>query len=150
MATALYLDTLSTFNSGSQYAILQNPMQPRGMVKNQPAQAFETLSGAGGVQAPADWFPLLTLTWPALVKSNTDHAALVAAFEARQHVKTGADYFLGILPAASKDDGYPFWNAAKYIKIRIIEVRTAENPIDTDLSEVIFDLVVTCKWVDAS
>ena len=119
MATALYLDTANTFTSGSQYLLPANPMQPRGLVSNQPAQVFETLSGAGGVQAPVDWFPTVTLTWPALVKSNTDHAALVAAFEARQYVKTGVDHFLGILAGASKDDCYPFPGANKYIKIRI-------------------------------
>lgn len=150
MATALYLDTANTFDSGSQYLLVQNPMQPRGMVKNQPAKPFNTIEGAGGVEAPRYWYPTIVLTWPALVKSNTDHAALVAAFEARTYIATGLEHYIGILAGASKDAGFPFWNAAKFIKIRILEVRSAEHPIDTDLNEVIFDLIVTCKWLDSS
>ncbi len=122
MPTTLYLDTANTFNSGSQYELVQNPQQPRGMVKNQPAKEFTTLSGVGGIQSPKEWFPTILLTWPALVKSNSDHAALLAAFEARQYVVTGVNHFIGILAGASKDNGFPFWNAAKFIEIRIVEV----------------------------
>lgn len=150
MATALYLDTANTFDSGNQYALKQNPMQPRGMVKNQPVSDFPTLEGPGGVEAGKDWYPKITMTWPNLVKSNTNHAALVAAFEARQYVKTGGGHFLGILPAADKDDGFPFWTDNKYIEIRILNVQSAEHPVDTDMNEVIFDLIVTCLWMDAS
>ena len=148
MPTTLYLDTANSFDSGSQYQFIQNPIQPRGMVASQPAKEFTTLSGVGGVQSPKEWFPTIILTWPALVKSNSDHAALLAAFEARLYVVTGVNHFLGILGAASKDSGFPFWNAAKFIEIRIIEVMSAENPIDNDLDEVLFDMTVRAKWID--
>ena len=148
MPTALYLDTLNTLNSGSQYALLQNPIQPRGMRANQPAQEFTTLSGVGGVQGPKTWYPTILLTWPELVKSNTDHAALLAAFKAARYTVTGVNYFLGILPASSKDSGFPFWNAAKFIEIRIVSIESAELPIDNDLDEVLFDMVVRAIWMD--
>ena len=150
MATVLYIDTSNAFNSGSQYLLTINPIQPRGLVSNQPAAEFSTIEGAGAIQAPKDWFPRITLTWPDIVKSNSNHAALLAAFQARQYVKTGLEYFLGILPAASKDNGFPFPTANKYIKIRIIEVRGPENPVDTDINEVIFNMIVTAIWTDAS
>jgi len=148
MPTTLYLDTANTFDSGSQYQLIQNPMQPRGMVANQPSKKFTTISGIGGLQSPKDWYPDLLFTWPALVKSNSDHAALLAAFQSRQYAKTGVDHFIGILAAASKDNGFPFWNAAKFIEIRIVEVIGPERPADNDLDEVIFDMVVRAIWVD--
>ena len=136
----------NTALSTNAYALVQNPMMPRGAVKNQPAKEFTTLSGFGGIQAPKEFYPTLLFTWPALVKSNSDHAALLAAFEARQYVKTGLDYYFGITGA--KDSGFPFWNAAKYIQIRIVEVLSSEKPIDTDLDEVLFDMIVRAKWLD--
>ena len=148
MPTTLYLDTVWTLNSGSEYALVQNPIQPRGMRANQPAQEFTTLSGVGGIQAPKEFYPTIILTWPALVKSNTDHAALLAAFQARLYIVTGVNHFLGILPATSKDNGFPFWNAAKYIEIRIVSIESAELPIDNDLDEVLFDMVVRAIWMD--
>ncbi len=148
MPTILYLDNVSTFNSGGQYQLIQNPMTPRGMVKNQPAKEFATLSGVGGIESPKDWYPTIIFTWPALVKSNSDHAALLAAFEAAQYVVSGVSYFIGILDGASKDNGFPFWNAAKFIEIRIVEVTSAENPLDNDLDEVLFNMVVRAIWMD--
>lgn len=148
MATALYIDTANTFNSGSQYLLTSNPMQPRGMVKNQPSTPFNTIAGPGGVQAPKVWYPNIVFTWPSLVKSNANHALLLAAFEERQYVKTGVNHFIGILAGASKDAGYPFWNAAKFIEIRIMEVQSAEHPVDTDINQVIYDMIVTAKWMD--
>ena len=148
MPTVLYLDTISTFSSGSQYLLLQNPIQPRGMVKSRPVSEFATLEGAGGVQAPKVWYPPITLTWPALVKSNTAHAALLDAFETRKYISTGVNHFIGILAGASKDNGFPFWNADKFIEIRILNVMSAEQPIDNDLDEILFDMIVTCKWMD--
>ena len=148
MPTVLYLDTANTFDSGSQYLLLQNPIQPRGMVKSRPVTEFATLEGSGGVQAPKTYFPKITLTWPALVKSNTAHAALLAAFEARKYIATGVSHYIGILDGASKDNGFPFWNAAKFIEIRILNVMSAEQPIDNDLDEILFDMIVTAKWMD--
>lgn len=150
MPSVLYIDTLNTFNSGSQFQLPINPVQPRGLVKNQPVREFPTLEGPGGVQAPKNWYPPVVMSWPDLVKGNTNHDALIAALESRQYVKTGVDYFIGILPAASKDDGFPFPGANKYIKIRILEVKSTENPRDNNLDAVIYDLVTTAKWVDAS
>ena len=148
MATTLYLDTANTFNSGGEYLIPINPMQPRGMEKNPPPKLFNTIAGPGGVQVPKLWYPNIVLTWPALVKSNTDHAALLAAFEDRLYVKTGVNHFIGILDGASKDNGFPFWNADKFIEIRITSVQSAQHPVDTDMNEVIFDMIVTAKWID--
>jgi len=148
MPTALYLDTANTFNSGSQYPLTVNPIQPRGMTKNVPVSEFPTLEGPGGVEAPKNWYPKITFQWPDLVKSNSDHAALLAAFEARQYVKTGVNHFIGILAAASKDSGFPFWNAAKFIEIRILNVQSSEHPVDNDIDDIIFDLIVTAQWMD--
>ena len=148
MPTTLYLDTANSFDSGSQYQLVQNPIQPRGMVASQPAKEFTTLSGVGGLQGPKNWYPTLLFTWPALVKSNADHAALLAAFEARLYLATGVNHFIGILGAASKDNGFPFWNAAKFIEIRIVEVESAQRPIDNDLDEMLFDMVVRAIWMD--
>ena len=148
MPSALYLDTINTFDSGGQYALKQNPMQPRGMVKGIPVTPFPTLEGAGGVQAPKAHFPLIVLTWPDLVRSNSDHAALLAAFEARKYIETGISHFIGILAGASKDAGFPFWNAAKFIEIRILNVQSAEKPKDNDLDEVLFDMTVSARWMD--
>ena len=133
------------------YTLPINPMQPRGMRSHQPAQAFNTIDGPGGIQAPKNWYPVTRWTWPALVKSNSDHAALLAAFEDRQYVLTGLDYFIGI--TGTKDAGFPFWPktaANKYIEIRIIEVQSAEQPVDNDLDEIIFDMIASIKWMDAS
>ena len=145
MPTALIIAENPALNI-NPYSLVQNPQQPRGMVKNQPAKEFPTLSGVGGIQAPKEFFPTIIFTWPALVKSNSDHAALLAAFEARQFVKSGLDYYIGITGA--KDSGFPFWNAAKYIQIRIVSVESSELPIDTDLDEVLFNMVVRAKWLD--
>jgi len=148
MPTALYLDTVNTFTSGSQYQLKQNPIQPRGMVKNQPVAEFPTLEGVGAIQSPKAWFPRVTFTWPDLVKSNSDHAALLAAFESRQYAKTAVNHFIGILAGASKDNGFPFWNAAKFIEIRILNVMSSEHPVDNDIDDIIFDMVVTAIWAD--
>ena len=148
MPTTLYLDTISTFNSGSQYLLIQNPIQPRGMVKSRPVSEFATLEGQGAVQSPKAWYPKITFTWPDLVKSNSDHAALLAAFEARKYIDTGVNHFIGILSGASKDSGFPFWNAAKFIEIKILNVISAERPIDTDIDDIIFDLIVIALWAD--
>lgn len=148
MPTTLYLDTANSFDSGNQYQIVHNPLIPRGMRANQPAKKFPTITGPGGIQAPKDWHPELIFSWPALVKSNAEHAALLAAFEERQFVKTGANHFIGILPAASKDNGFPFWNAAKFIEIEIVEVLGPERPVENDLDEIIFDMIVSAIWVD--
>ena len=148
MPTTLYLDTANSFDSGNQFELVDNPTQPRGMRANQPAKEFTTLTGVGGIQAPKTWFPTILLTWPTLVKSNADHAELLAAFQARLYVATGVNHFLGILPAASKDNGFPFWNAAKFIEIRIIEIMSAANPVDNDLDEMLFDMIVRAKWID--
>ncbi len=147
MPTALKIAENGALTTNA-YALPINPIQPRRMVKNQPAKRFATLTGVGGIQAPKDYFSEIIFTWPTLVKSNTDHAALLAAFEARQYVKTGINYFIGIVAGDSKDAGFPFWNTAKYIEIRIIEVMSAERPIENDLDEVLFDMAVTALWVD--
>jgi len=148
MPTRLFLDTNSNFNSGSQFELVQNPQQPRGMRANRPAKEFTTLTGVGGIQAQKEWFPTILLSWPALVKSNADHAELLAAFQTRLYVATGVNHFIGILPAASKGSGFPFWNAAKFIEIRIIEIMSAANPLDNDLDEVLFDMIVRAIWID--
>ena len=145
-----YIDVANTFASGGQFLIPINPTQPRGMRANQPATSFPTINGPGGVQSAKSWFPLITFTWPAIAMSNANHAALLAAFQARQYVKTGLDYFVGILPAATKDDGFIFPTANKYIKIRIIEVQGPENPIENDVNDQIQDMLVTAIWMDAS
>ena len=143
-------NTVLTTNA---YAIPINPNQPRGMKANQPAEVFNTIAGPGGVQAPRNWYPEIVLTWPFLVKSNSDHAALLAAFEDRQYVLTGLDYYIGILAGDTKGDGFPFWPKTptdKFIQIRIIEVQAAEQPVDNDLDEIRFNMIVVCKWMDAS
>ncbi len=148
MPTTLYLDTASTFDSGNQFQIVHNPAHPRGMRVNQPAKKFTTLTGPGGIEAPKSWFPDLLFEWPALVKSNADHAELFAALQARQYSKTGVNHFIGILAGDSKDNGFPFWNAAKFIEIRIVEVIGPERPVDNDLDEVLFDMAVSAIWID--
>lgn len=132
------------------YAIPFNPIQPRGLNSNQPSALFPTISGPGVIESPKDWYPPITFTWPALVRSITAHAALVAAFEDRQYAKTGINYFIGIADTDTKDQGYPFPGSNKYIEIRILEVKSAVNPIDNNLNQVIFDMVVTAQWMDAS
>ena len=149
MPSVLYIDTVNTFDSGSQFKLPINPLPPRGMVANQPAKPFQTLQGPGGIQAPKEWHPLIIFPWPDIVKGNTNHDALLAAFESRQYVKTGVDYFIGILPAASIDDGFPFPTTNKYIKIRIVEVKSAENPEDNNMDAVISNMVVSAIWLDA-
>lgn len=148
MPTTLYLDTVNTFSSGNQYELVHNSAHPKGMTVNQPAKKFTTLTGPGGIQGPKDWFPILLFEWPALVKSNADHAELFAAFQARQYIKTGVNHFIGILVGDSKDNGFPFWNAAKFIEIRILEVIGPERPVENDLDEVLFDMAVSAIWMD--
>jgi hypothetical protein len=148
--TILYIDTVNTFDSGSEFLLPINPIQPRDLVKNQPAKPYNTIEGVGGVQGASNWFPLFTMTWPDIVLSNSNHAALLAAFEERQYVKVGLEYFIGILPAATKGDGFLFPTSNKYIKIRIIEVKSSENPIPNDINEQIQDMVVTAVWVDVN
>lgn len=149
MASILYIDTVNTFNSGSQFQLPINPMQPRGLIANQPAEPFKTLQGPGGIQAPKEWFPQIVLSWPDIVKGNTNHDALLSAFESRQFVKTAVDYYIGILPAASIDDGFPFPTSNKYIKIRIVEIKAPENPVDNNMDAVIYNMVVSAIWMDA-
>lgn len=150
MATTFIIAANTALDS-DPYTLPINPMQPRGFVSSRPAQAFPTLEGPGGVESPKEWFPTLTFTWPNLVKSNTNHAALLAAFQARKYISTGLDYYIGAL--VDPTDSWPFpttWASKKYIQIRIINVAAYENPVDTDMGEVIFDLVVTAKWLDSS
>jgi len=148
MPTRLFLDTANSFDSGNQFEIVNNPTHPKGMIVNQPAKKFPTLTGPGGIQAPKSWFPDLLFQWPALVKSNVDHAELFAAFQARQFIKTGVNHFIGILAGDSKDNGFPFWNAAKFIEIRILEVIGPELPVENDLDEILFDMMVSAIWID--
>ncbi len=153
MPTALILAD-NTGLTTNAYALTINPIQPRGLVKNQPVIPFATLEGAGAVMAPKQWFPNITFTWPDIVNSNTDHAALIAAFEARQYVKSGIEYYIGAL--VDPGNGWIFpttWGAGvgekKYIKIRILNVMSAEQPKDNDLDEILFDLTVNALWTDA-
>ena len=150
MPSILYIDTVNTFDSGNEYELPINPSTIEGLIANQPAQTFPTLEGPPGVQSPKDWFPPLVMPFPFLVKGNTPDDAIIAAFESRQYIKTGVDYYIGILPAATLDAGFPFPTTNKYIKIRIIEVKTRENPVENNMDAVISNMIVSAIWLDAS
>lgn len=124
-----------------------NPTQPRGLSKLKPVSTFSTLSGSGGVQMPKDHFPQITFKWPGITESV--YNSLRAAMEARRYADTGLEYFIGIVVADSIDDGWMFPTTNRFIKVRILNVTSFENPIDNNIDQMIYDLIVTALWVDA-
>lgn len=131
------------------YTLALNPIQPRGLVKNTPVSDYPTLSGVGGLQMPKNWFPRSALLWPAIMDSL--YSALRVAFEDRMYVATGLDYYIGATVDPTDSWIFPTtWSSKKYIKIRVLEVRGHESPVDNDIAQLIYNLEVVFRWMDAS
>lgn len=148
MPTALLIDVDNTLDSGGKFLFPVNPIQPRGFSKLKPVSRFNTLSGSGGVQMAKDHFPPVTFEWPSMTES--EYSTTRIALEDRRYIDTGLEYFIGIDVGDSTDKGWPFpTGAVKFVKVRILNVTSYENPIDNNIDEVIYNLRMTALWVDA-
>lgn len=146
MPTSLRIAKDNLF-SDEFYVFPINPIQPRGLSKLKPVSTFSTLSGSGGVQMPKDHFPAITFKWPGITEKV--YKTIRIALEDRRYADTGLEYFIGIVQSFSIDDGWMFPTTNKFIKVRILNVTSFENPIDNNIDQMTYDLIMTALWVDA-